>query len=123
MLSVIALMLGCDAGSTRNSTYEEVPAESQGGNVNNISAGNDVTMNDIIVGQDGVYIYNEGSGNVTYVAGDFYNYIDETDNSTGGGEVTGMSESTCKENGYFWCTLDNVCIDNGGAGGTGSCSK
>ncbi len=126
--SLLALViLGCDAGSTRNSTYEEVPAEEAGtGRTSTVTvnSGGDAVVNDVIVTGNGIYIYNTGNGDITYVGGDFYNYIDETDNSTGGGaEVTGMSEKTCKENGFFWCTVSNTCIDNGGSGGTGSCSK
>ncbi len=128
LASLLAFSIfGCDAGSTRNSTYEEVPAEKQGGNTNTIQAGGDVTMNETVVTDDGVYIYNSGDGDVTYVhvedEGQYYQYASDSSTATGtGAEVSGMSEKTCKENNYFWCTLSNTCIDNGGQGGTGSCT-
>ncbi len=124
LMSIVALgLIGCGTTSTRT---EAIPAEQAGGGTTTttVHAGGDVVINDVIVTGNGIYIYNSGSGDITYVGGDFYNYIDEANNSSGGGaSITGMSEETCKNAGYFWCTLNNVCIDNGGAGGTGSCSK
>ncbi len=122
---VVAIgLMGCDAGSTRNSTYEEVPSESQGSNEIHINAGNDVAINDVIVGQDGVYIYNEGSGDVIYVAGDYMYYPDNSNEggSSGTGVANTMNQEECEANNYFWCSLSSVCINNGGTGGTGSCS-
>ncbi len=127
-MSIIALgLIGCGTTSTSTRT-EAVPAEQAGGGTTTINAGGDVIINDTIVTDDGTYIYNPGSGDVTYVGGDYYYYADEGtytegNGSGGGASVAGMSEKTCKDNGFFWCTLSSVCIDNGGAGGTGSCSK
>ncbi len=122
-VAIAFAIVGCGT-STSSRTTESIPAEQVGSGTTTITAGGDVTINETVVTGNGMYIYNPGSGDVTYVAGDYMQYADERTGETGSGaSIEGMSETTCKDAGYFWCTLDNVCIDNGGSGGTGSCTK
>ncbi len=119
---VTLLFVGC--GTSGGSRTQQVPAEVAGGGSTTIYAGGDVVINEVIVTDDGTYIYNPGTGEVTYVGGDYIYYPDNSSEggSSGTGVANTMNQEECEANNYFWCPLSNVCIDNGGNGGTGSCS-
>ncbi len=121
---VVAIgLMGC-GGSNSSTRTESVPSEKTGGGSTTIYAGGDVVINEVIVTDNGVYIYNPGTGEVTYVGGDYMYYPDNSSEggSSGTGVANTMNQEECEANNFFWCTVSNVCIDNGGSGGTGSCS-
>ncbi len=114
------MLIGCDAGSTRNSTYEEVPAENVGSGGVTVTSGGDATVTQTVVTDEGKYITTEG-GDIIYVGGDYY----EADSSSGSGSMASQgeynpdySEKTCKEEGFFWCTIEQKCLNQPAQGGT-----
>ena len=90
------------------------------------SGGGDVTINDVEVSDEGTYIYNS-DGSVTFTTGDENNIEGVgTGDSDGDGvedvEVgtfsAAYSQSECTAAGFFYCTIENVCLDQPAVGGT-----
>ena len=81
------------------------------------SGGGDVTINDVEVDGNGTYIYNE-DGTVTYSTGDGYTSGDASDSTPTGDYDESYDAAECADNGYFYCTLENKCLDQPVTGGT-----
>ncbi len=112
-------IFGCDAGSTRNSTYEEVPAEQQGSNSITIEAGGDVVIKDTIVTGEGTYIEcgEGGCGDINIVGGD--QYYDRIDSGTTGAATNQGGDGTCPA-GYVYCSIEDKCVPSKTASPCGS---
>jgi len=113
------MLQGCTTGdkTTSNTEISNTTIDSGGG---------DVTINDVQVSDEGTYIYNE-DGTVTFTTGDENNIEGVgTGDSDGDGiedvEVgtfsTEYSQSECTAAGFFYCTIENVCLDQPAIGGT-----
>ena len=90
------------------------------------SGGGDVTINDVEVSDEGTYIYNS-DGTVTFTTGDENNIEGVgTGDSDGDGipdvEVGSYNEyydqAQCTAAGFFYCTIENQCLDQPAAAGT-----
>lgn len=120
VLSLVAILMinGCGSDTTNYAEGYEEPlpngANSSTVIVNNSGDG-DITINQTTVTGNGVYLYSE-AGDVTFTSGDgdIYHYpdgtIDEVSPPSGtfSGEYT---ETECVANGYFWCPIEQACLD------------
>ena len=81
------------------------------------SGGGDVTINDVEVDGNGTYVYN-ADGTVTYSTGDGFaggndGVVDASDEFD-----EGYDQAECTAAGYFYCTLENRCLNQPAGGGT-----
>jgi len=113
--SVILLMAGCgstDSVNTPSTTTTNTTINSGGG---------DVAINNVDVSNEGMYIQN-ADGTVTYTTTSGDN--SPTGNNNDGGEKkpydSSWDEATCTTNGYFFCTLNGLCLNQPTA--SGSCT-
>ena len=90
------------------------------------SGGGDVTINDVEVTGEGTYVYNE-NGTVTYSTGDDFGQGDVGTGDTDGDGVPDVEvgvyddaydQAECTASGFFYCTLENKCLDQPASGGT-----
>jgi len=124
MVSAMTLVMMTGCGTTNNS------GDSRGDttitNTTIDSGGGDVTINDVEVSDEGTYIYNS-DGSVTFTTGD-ENDIQGvgTGDSDGDGEQDvevgtfseAYTQSECTAAGFFYCTIENQCLDQPAIGGT-----
>ena len=116
-LTAPMLMLqGC--GDTKgDANYTEVTSIDSGGG--------DVTINDVQVSEEGTYIYNE-NGTVTFTTGDENVIQPANGDSDGDGVVDvtvgdydeGYDASQCNAAGFFYCTIENKCLNQPSDAGT-----
>ena len=83
------------------------------------SGGGDVTINDVEVDGNGTYIYNE-DGTVTYSTGDGFTNTSGADAivEASDGFDEGYDQAECTAAGYFYCTLNNICVNQPADAGT-----
>ena len=125
MLSAVAaIFVGCGGTTTHYDRTPPAPAESHVTTV--YSGGGDVVINDTHVGEGGTYIQN-ADGTVTYTDGDGNSVGRSGDNSSGEalGDYPGESAdpAECADAGYFYCTIQNKCLDQPKGGGSCTSSQ
>jgi len=116
------MLVGCGGTSTTGDTRGDTTIT----NTTIDSGGGDVTINDVEVSDEGTYIYNS-DGSVTFTTGDENNIEGVgTGDSDGDGEEdvpVGVysdtyTQSECTAAGFFYCTIENQCLDQPAIGGT-----
>ena len=117
-------LVGCSTGSDGGTASTGVAGSTTTYNVD--SGGGDVTINDTTVGENGTYIQNQ-DGTVTYTSGnDNVFTLPSGEKVSIAGSPSGDYDPTynaeeCAANGYFYCTLENKCLNTPASGGT--CTK
>jgi len=118
LLLLIAPLLfsGCGEDTTRSNPVSTTTTT----NTTIDSGGGDVTINDVEVDGNGTYVYN-ADGTVTYSTGDGFT-------NTNGEDATvvdasdefdeGYDQAQCTAAGYFYCTLNNICVNQAADAGT-----
>ena len=115
-IAMTFFIVGCGE-TTGDSNYTE--------NTTINSGGGDVTINDVEVSDEGTYIYNS-DGTVTFTTGDENNIGPADGDSDGDGvqdvEVgqydSDYNQAQCTAAGFFYCTIENQCLDQPSTGGT-----
>jgi len=112
LVVIAALLTGCDETTT---------AVPQGDTTINTNGG-DVVINDVQVDGEGTYISN-GDGTITYTNGTGNSVGTDGTSSGAGSKELGVysasySQSKCTEEGYFYCTLENKCLNQPATGGS-----
>jgi len=127
--AIAAAFMFTACGTSGSSTYNETPDSTKTTTV--YSGGGDVDISDITVGENGTYV-NNGNGTVTFIGGDIGDnnaiVVDGSHAGTGpdGNSSTydpnnfsaGLSQSECTALGFFFCTLENKCLNQPASGST-----
>ena len=116
LIALAVLIVGCgetsgDADYRGDTTVTNTTIDSGGG---------DVTINDVEVTDTGTYVYNE-NGTVTYSTGDGFDQGDiGADGVVSASDEydEGYDQSECTAAGYFYCTLENRCLNQPADAGT-----
>lgn len=116
---LIVALTGCSSDDTAAGDYTSTSYSINSG-------GGDVTINDTTVGENGTYIQN-ADGTVTYTSGNDNVFtlpdgekVSIADEPTGDYSASYDAEE-CAANGYFYCTIENKCLNVPARGG--SCTK
>ncbi len=112
ILSVLIFGLGC--GENTTSTYIPPPDEKPNIEPNGegtiiINGSGSVIVEQSVEVEGGLYIYNE-DGTVIYISMP----IDEIEMS--GDYDPSWTKAECDANGYFWCSIDQRCLNQPAAG-------
>ena len=89
MVAMLLAMTGCGDETTSNNTY-------------------------VTQGDNGVYIDN-GDGTITYVA-DAYNEGQTSEDFSDEPFDASDDATECRSKGYFWCSINSVCVNQSGDG-------
>jgi len=128
-LAVMALVfIGCGGGTGGGTSYKAVD-QTPSKSTTIYSGGGDVAVNDVTVDNGGTYIKNE-DGTVTYSTGEGSGNIaianGDGETSTPAGPTDDFpgedaSEQECTDAGYFYCPLQDACLDQ--PADNGACSS
>ena len=118
LLSALAFMFtACGEDGARSTTTTT--------NTTIDSGGGDVTINDVEVSDEGTYIYNS-DGTVTFTTGS-ENVIQPADGDSNGDGVAdvivgdydeGYDQAQCNAAGFFYCSIENKCLNQPSDAGT-----
>ena len=120
-----AIFAGCGGTTTH---YDRTPPQPTESHVTTVySGGGDVIINDVVVDNGGTYIQND-DGTVTYTDGDGNSVgvkgdTGKSDTVTGDYPGEEADPAECADAGYFYCTIEDKCLNQPKGGGSCTSSQ